>query len=399
MPLVSRSLRIVVLFVVSMQPLNEAFAEVRRVASQNFRIVTDLTAEESAELLARLETMLVSVSSYWGRRLPKPIDMYVANDLGTWPISETSRMAASGIDSIRTGGGLTITETVSLAGRKVESRSVVYAVANRGTPQHEAVHAYCGLAFGATGPVWYAEGMAEVGNYWQTEDPAGAHARQEVIDYLRNSRPKSLAEAVSTDQVTGDSWQNYAWRWALCHMLGFNPNYSKRFKPLGMALLAEQNVSFADVYGSQAQEIEFEYHLFVKNLEPGYRVDLCAWDWRKVPKPMRKSGATVSVEARAGWQPQAILVKARDAFQVTADGDWKVDEDTTCDLDGSTDGRGRLVATVFADGVLSEEIELGKDATFIVPADGQLVLRCRDNWGQLADNSGKAKVRLVPRVE
>lgn len=367
--------------------------------SRNFRIVTDLSADETKELLQRLETMLVSVSGYWGRRLPKPIDMYVAKNVSEWPDEVIGKMSPDGVLSIRSGGGLTITQTASLGGRKVDSRSVVYAVANRGTPQHEAVHAYCGLAFGATGPVWYAEGMAEVGNYWQTDDPAGVHARQEIIDYLRNSEPKSLQEAVSANQVTGDSWQNYAWRWALCHQLGFNPNYSQRFKPLGLSLLAEDNVTFADVYGTQAEEIEFEYHLFVKNLEEGYRADLCAWDWNRKVKPMRRTGVTITVDARRGWQAQNYSVEARDAFQVTSDGSWSVDDDTKCDLDGADDGRGRLVACIFSDGEISDEVELGKDTKFIAPQSGQLVLRCRDNWGAIADNKGKAKVRVVPVTE
>lgn len=376
---------------------SQSIGEIHTPSSRNFRIVTDLTPEESKELLQRLETMLVSVSGYWGRRLPKPIDMYVARDLSTWPREVTNQMDPAGIQSIRTGGGLTLTQTMQMGARKVDSRAVVYAVADRGTPQHEAVHAYCGLAFGATGPVWYAEGMAEVGQYWQKDDPAAVHCRPEVIRYLKNSTPKPLEEAVSPNQVTGDSWQNYAWRWALCHQLGFNPNYSKRFKPLGLALLAEQNVSFADVYGTQAQEIEFEYHLFVKNLEVGYRADLCRWDWKSKLRAINKrTGSLCTIDARRGWQAQPYSVEVRTTYKVMCDGEWSVDEDTKCSADGADDGRGRLVATIFDEGELVDEIELGVDSTFVAPIDGQLVLRCRDNWGEIADNKGKVKVRVLP---
>ena len=217
--------------------------------------------------------------------------------------------------------------------------------------------------------------------------------------------PKSLAEAVSPNQVTGDSWQNYAWRWALCHQLGFNPNYSKRFKPLGLAFLAEQNVSFATAYGTQAEEIEFEYHLFVKNMEIGYRADLCHWDWRTRVAPIRRTGVTLTVDARRGWQAQPISVKARDTLKVSSSSLWNVDKETKCDLDGMADGeavdrgRGRLVACVFSDGEITEEVELGKDCLFVAPSDGQLVLRCRDHWGEIADNKGKAKVRIVPTAQ
>lgn len=365
--------------------------------SKNFRLVTDHTAEDASELLSRLETMLVSVSGYWGRRCPKPIDMYVAKDIATWPADVINKMAPDGVLSIRSGGGLTLTQTMQMGSRKIDSRAVVYAVADRGTPQHEAVHAYCGLAFGATGPVWYAEGMAEVGQYWQRDDPAAVHCRPEVIQYLKNSSPKPLEAAVSRNQVTGDSWQNYAWRWALCHQLGFNPNYSKRFKPLGFALLAEESITFADVYGAQAQEIEFEYHLFVSNLDVGYRADLCRWDWLPRVKPIRRTGSTMTVDARRGWQAQPLLVSARDTYKITCNDEWSVDDETKTTVDGGDDGRGLLVATVFDEGELADEIELGSDMTFIAPSDGQLVVRCRDGWGEIADNKGRVKVRIVPQ--
>ena len=373
-----------------------ADAAVIEVASPHFRVVTDLSNEEAADLLEKLETMLGHVQRYWGRRLPKPIDMYVAKDLSGWPESYLNRMSPDGVMSIRNRGGLTIRQTARL-GAKWDSRAVVYATSERGTAQHEAVHAYCGLAFGETGPVWYAEGMAEVGQYWRKDDPSAVHAHPVVINYLKGTDPKPLAELVSPNQQTGDSWQNYASRWALCHLLGFNPNYDKRFKPLGLALLSGKPVQFKDAYGPQSQEIEFEYALFLEHLCEGYRMDLCAWDWRKSrTKVPRTRGTPFTVKARAGWQPTPIVVKEGDVYTVTTDGEWTIDDATETTADGAADGRGRLVGVIFDDYELSEPFDLGADVCFTAPRDGQLVLRCRDDWGALADNDGTIKGKLTP---
>ena len=44
--------------------------------------------------------------------------------------------------------------------------------------------------------------------------------------------------------------------------------------------MSEQpGVSFESVYGPVAREISFEYDLFVRQLDNGYRPDLCAWQW------------------------------------------------------------------------------------------------------------------------
>lgn len=369
---------------------------VREVSSPHFRVVTDLPDAEAKELLSKLETMIGHVSNYWGRPLRKTIDMYVARDLDDWPPDVLERMADAGKASIRGGGGLTMTQRRTL-GRRWDSRVVVYATSARGTAQHEAVHAYCGLAFGETGPTWYAEGMAEVGQYWRAEDPAAVHAHDVVIDHLRRSEPKPLEELVALGQQTGDSWQNYASRWALCHLLGFNPNYSARFKPLGLALLANRGATFEDAYGPQSREIEFEYRLFLKHLCRGYRVDLCRWDWAGRIKPVRKSGTRLKVAAARGWQAQPVRLQAGTRYRVVAEGEWLVDDGDLTSADGREDGRGQLVAAIFSDDyTLGAELPLGSDATFTPPFEGQLCLRCRDEWGEIADNRGELKVTITP---
>ncbi|MFV0445080.1 MAG: hypothetical protein ACK5Q5_16010 [Planctomycetaceae bacterium] len=368
--------------------------------STNFRVVTDLPEEQAQELVERLETMLKLVAGYFGKKNIRTIDMYVAKDLTSWPQEVLQTMDPDGMDSILNGAGVTMNTTSLVNGRAVDAVAVVYAVADHGTPQHEAVHAYCNLAFGACGPVWYAEGMAEVGQYWREGDQ-GVNAHPEVIRYLRRSDPKPLGEIVNNPlETTGDSWQNYAWRWALCHLLGHNTNYSDRFKPLGLAMLNRQSVDFTQVYGEQAAEVAFEYDFFLRHVESGYRVDLCSWDWKSKAAPPRSSGTTSRIDAGKGWQSAKVTLTAGQAYDFDANGEWTLTDDgAAVSADGDAAGEGRLVGCLFSNYQLSPEFELGRRGTLTAERDGTLFLRCRDGWGSLGDNKGTLTVKLRPAAK
>ncbi|MEX2111933.1 MAG: hypothetical protein WD845_02045 [Pirellulales bacterium] len=367
--------------------------------STHFELHTDLPADEARKLLNRLEVMLRLISKYWGQPCSSTIEMYVVKDLANWP---EGSLDSVGRAKIAEDAGITLVETLNRGDELVAAKAVVYAIADRGTPQHEAVHAYCGQTFGRVGPLWYAEGMAELGNYWRPDD-ASVECPDYILEYLRANRPKPL-RAILGEEVdrpgrpaaaTGDSWQNYAWRWALCHMLENNPNYAERFRPLGLGYLTGQNVSFLDAFGSMMPELAFEYRFFVSHVGNGYRVDLCAWDWhRKFDQP--QAAPIVSrIAARRGWQPSGAIVSPEVAYEYSAGGQWSLGKEAAnVTADGGADGAGRLEGAILSDYQLGEPFPLGAAGTFQPPAAGQLYLRCRDDWSALADNRGNLRVRI-----
>jgi hypothetical protein len=369
---------------------------IRDYSSKNFALRTDLSPDEAKELLTRLETMLVLVSRYFGKPNSQIIEMNVVKEQSNWPPGSIDPDA---IGSIESGGGITLSvasfqRTGTGQRQVVAAKSVVWAVADRGTPQHEAVHAYCHQTFGRTGPTWYSEGMAELGQYWKEKED-GVHIHDGVLQYLKSQDPKELTEIVAGGQQTGDSWQNYSWRWALCHLLAANPNYASRFKPLGLALLNDQQSSFEAVYGSMAKEITFEYLFFLKHIDQGYRADLCSWDWKA--KFQRLKG-TASVQARIdsmrGWQPSRVAVKEGDKLSLSATGEWALSKSGKKVTADGEDGPGKLVGILFDDYELSEPFELGADCEWTATADGNLFLRCQDDWNSIADNSGIISVKI-----
>lgn len=370
--------------------------------SKNFLIHTDLPPDEARDLLERLEKMLVIISTYWGSPNRRVIECYVVKDLANWP---PGSLHPAGFRSIAGGGGVTMSQTTYRGRQIVAAKSIVYAIASRGTPQHEAVHAYCAQNFGRTGPVWYSEGMAEMGNNWKVVpkkgQPLSVSCERYVIDYIKRSEPKSLNEIVNSRETTGDSWQNYCWRWALCHLLATNPNYAARFRPLGLGLLMNKPASFNKTYGSMAREISFEYLFFLKHFDQGYRCDLCQWDWKtKFRKPNSVRPLTSKIEANQGWQASRTLVEAGIEYQFSADGEWKTSSDAErVTANGDDAGQGTLVGVILLENEndeyeLSDEFELGETGRFQAPATGKLFLRCRDDWHELADNSGKISVKI-----
>ncbi|MDG1894070.1 MAG: hypothetical protein P8J37_04095 [Fuerstiella sp.] len=238
--------------------------------SRNFLIHTDLAKDDADALLQKMETMLKIISRYWGAPNRKTIECYVVDDLDYWPSGSLSPQVRNTVRQ----GGITIAQGTR-RGTQLNMNAIVYASNSYGTPQHEAVHAYCYQTFGVTGPTWYAEGMAELGNYW-VEDDATVTAPDYVIQFLKNSPRRTLEEITDYRQRTGDGWQNYTWRWALCHFLVNNSNYYDRFRPMGVGFLTGRPSTFDRSFASQMEELEFEFRFFVDHLQRGFDVGRCA---------------------------------------------------------------------------------------------------------------------------
>ena len=340
--------------------LSDEPSPARDVRSRNFMLHTDVSDRQGQILLDKLETMIGLVSRYYGRPPQGLIECYVVRDLNNWP---PGTFPAAAAQKILEPAGVTMSRSL---GR--QRRTIAYACDDAQTVQHECVHAYCYVAFGSAGPVWYAEGMAEMGAYWE-EGQLAVDIQPGVIRYLTQAEPKKMADIVAAGQVTGDSWQAYAWRWALCHLLANNPNYSSRLKGLGIGMMTGDNVSFASVYGDVAPQISFEYDQFVENFGNGYRADLCAWQWDVKPRRLSSSrDATVSVSADRGWQATTVLVEQGSEYSVKTEGEWKIvkgGKPLTADGDGR--GNGKLMGAVFANFELGKPFELGADMTFSAP--------------------------------
>ena len=312
----------------------------RDVRSSHFLLHTDISDRSAKMLLDKLEYMIGLISRYYGRLPSGIIECYVVRDLSQW---KDIPLEPNGVAKIQEGAGVTISRSLGK-----QKKSVVYSCDKHGVVQHEAVHAYCSQTFGSTGPTWYSEGMAEMGQYWKKGGLA-VDVSPPVIRYLTNGTPKKMTDIVAAGQITGDSWQAYAWRWALCHLLAHNTNYSGRFKSLGLNMMSGGKATFESVYGDVAREISFEYDLFVKDFGNGYRVDLCQWDW--TTKPVAISGQrriNCKIASQRGWQSSRLKLNKGKKYEFVCVGEWKISPSgPPATGAGDSQGKGKLIGVVF----------------------------------------------------
>ena len=382
--------------------LSDEPTEAREERSTHFVLYTDISKRASKVLLAKLETMYGFLARYYRKKPKEPIICYVVSDLDKF-----SGLDQVGVQKIQERAGVTVSSGSVLSnrnsGRVIRKmiKSVVYSCDDQDVVQHEAVHAFCSMAFGSAGPTWYAEGMAEMGQYW-APDQKEIQVEPVVIEYLTTAPKKDMMKIVAAGQITGDSWQAYSWRWALCHLLANNPTYSKRFLELGRNLMAEEDDSFEKAFGKIKDHIAFEYDQFVKNFGNGYRADLCAWQWVEKPRDVRTKTLNFTVNAQYGWQATAITLKSGSTYDFLCKKgeNWKIKKSGE-DLppDGNARGNGKLIGAIFNDFELSEPFEIGSKLQGFKPeTSGLLYVRCQDKWTSIADNQGEIKcyVRKSP---
>jgi hypothetical protein len=417
--------------ILAFQPAPLEAAENSKVAvynSRHFELHTDLAAAPAGQMLDRMEAMLKVAEDHW-RGSPKgKICCYLVQSQENWTDSQLphplARISVSGV------GGATVSDNVG--GPRTRSfGATIYASMTPGVVEHEVIHAYCLQAFGTTGPEWFKEGMAEVMAF-RGDGAASVQYPPERLEELRKLSPRSVVQVVCADAMTNrigqsleamlarradaraqvalSQWtesdsqntrqarQDYLWAWALCHFLTYNPNYSTRFRQLGESYLLGRDDSFERVFGPMGREMDFEYRFFLDHVAPGFRPDLCAWDWgSRFRTPAEGETVRRRVQAARGWQPSGLVLTANRRYAYRAEGAWSTRGEGPL---GSADGgahRGRLVGAILSDYRLGEPFLLGAEGTFTAPAAGNLYLRCADEWDRIGDNRGEVTVHLTRR--
>jgi hypothetical protein len=399
---------------------------IREYKSSRLRVWTDLPATEAEAIYKRLEQTLQFAARYWGKEPKGQIECYVVHDLAAWTDAQLPhRLARVIIDGV---GGATIPRMVG-TGKQSRNLPVVFASSKPGVAEHEVIHAYCIHTFGSSGPEWYKEGMAEMVVNRSTRD-TGILCTAEQIQTLRATDQTALATvlaigntgkrissslrllmddpATQGQHVSPAAWTDidagnvamardeYLHSWAFCYMMLHNPNYSKRFRGLGYAFVAEQRDVFDEFFAPARDRIEFEHQLFLKHASIGYRVDLCAWDWshRFTTLEIGQTHKTC-VSAGRGFQASGLTVTSGRRYRYEADGSWSLSVNgQQIDANGDQEGSGRLLGIILNDLTLSEPFPLGTNGTLKSPASGKLYLRCADAWNEIADNVGQISISI-----
>ena len=415
-----------------------AQAEIRTYRGRGLEVYSELAPDAARRVAAAAGNSLVAGATLFGLRQTPPIRLFTWSDASAWPTEELPdgpKFALRGGPPYVQTTWNSLTTTYSIAGVEYgregqdERSAAVWTAAERGGPERNVVQALAAMAL-TDAPDWYVDGAAELARYHERGETAVRISPEDLVFLTAADRP-ALRATLEAEARPGDSLEDrnlaaYPWRWALAHVAAFNPNYKARYALLGPALANGQPVTFDGAFGQVEPQIAFEWGHFLDHLEQGVRPDLTAWDWNAAARPLNdRRPITARIDAGRGWQASNAAVTAGEKVVYEASGDWTVgpDEprpaaaDPLADPDpdaaragrtrrelgddltaaGGPDGRGRLVAAVFDPRLmsLSDEIELSESGTFAAPAGGNLVLRCRDAWGQLDDNRGQITVKLT----
>ena len=368
---------------------DEPKAAPRPIHSRHFAFLSDVSDRESKLILDKLETMVGLLERYFGRRQRGVIEGFIVHDLAVWP--EGVLTEPLGIEKIKEPAGICF--TIALG---PERRAVLYACDDPGIIQHECTHGFCHLTFGGVGPLWLAEGLAELGRWWR-EKEKGVNVPPVILAHLHAADRPPLAAITAPNQPPSNDWRDYTWRYALCQMLLDNPNYADRFRALAVGLMEGQpGVSFESVYGPVGREVGFEFEQFLTHVGNGTRADLTAWPWKAKQRKLAPGGVGhAKVKGAAGWQASGVEVEAGAVYVITAEGTCRMAADAEpTGPEGDGAGRGQLTGALYADFTLSPEIPLGSHSSWIAPADGLLMLRAADAWTELADNDGTLSITI-----
>jgi len=366
----------------------EPRAEPRLVRSRHFAFLTDVSDREAAVILDTLETMVGLLEKYFGRRQQGIVEGFIVHDLAVWP--EGVLVEPEGVAKIREPAGVCFTRTFG-----PRRSAVLYACDDVQVIQHECTHGWCHLAFGSVGPPWLAEGVAELGAWWRAGGTA-VEVDPRILGHLRSARPRPTLAEVTAPGRPAD-WRDYAWRWALCHLLAHDPNYADRFPRLAVALMeGRPGAGFEEAFGQQAVQLAFDYDRFLDHVGNGYRVDLTSWPWKTPARLLADGGrAEATVDARRGWQSSGVRVEAGSVYVFVAKGSWTTAAAAEAvGPEGAADGRGMLVGALFSEETLGAPVPIRAGLHWIAPADGVVMLRCDDAWGELADNAGTMTVTV-----
>lgn len=215
---------------------------------------------------------------------------------------------------------------------------------------HEGVHGLMSYLFGAIGPRWYSEGLAELlaTHHWEEK------SKQLTIRYMPENkeevpnwgRIRLVREMVDLSELgtlqslltlpfdeDGDK-KPYARNWAIAAFLDGHPQYGDWLRDLAPQVShPDFNQHFLERIAQQPEKrLEWDWADFLRNLDYGYDFKQSAIADFQPGQPLKKGGENRTIPLGWGWTNTGIQVekgqtytfRARGQFQIRRNGEtWK----------------------------------------------------------------------------
>jgi hypothetical protein len=289
---------------------------------------------------------------------------------------------------------------------------------------HEGTHGFMHTVLGSVGPVWYAEGMAELlaTHRWadgrltldwfpRSRDEVPLLGRIKLVrDAVAAGHARSVAEILATDPVNRFGNQTYAWCWALASLLDRDARYRPRFRQSQADVLrSDFNALLERRFAADWGQLNDQWDVFAATLDHGYDFQRAAIEFAK-GEPLPPAGAKLMLRADRGWQSARLTLDAGHRYRVRASGRFQVaDKPRTwwCEPGGVSiryiagHPLGVLLAAVRPDRRDSRQPTplvrpqvVGLSASIEPTETGTLYLRINDSPAELSDNAGQLEVEV-----
>lgn len=295
---------------------------------------------------------------------------------------------------------------------------------------HEGTHWFMNRLFGANGPPWVMEGMAEwLGtHHW---DPATGELKMPIIpekkeqvpywgrisriqEQLKNGSAPALETIMQYGSTAHREVDAYAWSWAAVCFMKSHPDTREAFDEMLKQPMRADRTQASWLFrrlSNRWESIREQWNAYVTDLQYGF--DSQAGLLRITNEPKRISSVPINIEVDSSrsWQASGIVVTKGQTLQIDASGEFVVrvtSKPWRCFPDGVTleyhDGKplGRLMMTIVAPQrtrsmtVPIETIDVGSSTRLVASKTGEVHFRVNESSRGLLDNVGTLSVKLTP---
>jgi hypothetical protein len=291
---------------------------------------------------------------------------------------------------------------------------------------HEGTHAFCAYNFGALGPPWLTEGLAEflAVHRWSAErlELAAPVKRKEDVPYwgrvkliqdaYQTGAPKSLLEVLRFPPNAFPQTEAYAWSWAAVSLWAGHPDLSAAFRShlqkLGSVTDQQWTRDLLQAVNLSRDQLETQWQVDTGCLRYGHDFARTAIRWKATAR-LEEQEATVWLPADGAWHSSGWQLPPG-RWRLTASGSYTVAEEdgeawiaepggiTIAYVQGAPIGQVQYAlqgdrAILAGMSELTRPQALGSEQ--VVTTSGEvLFLRINDLSNQLDDNQGQVEVRL-----
>lgn len=294
---------------------------------------------------------------------------------------------------------------------------------------HEGTHWFMNRTFGANGPPWLMEGMAEwLGTHrWnpvtgnlemgvipasKTEVPYWGRITR-IRDELKGGTAPSLEDIMRYDGTAHRQVEAYAWSWAAVLFLTQHADTRGPFQEIFQQPMRKdmsQTQWLFQRLRTKWPAIRAQWNAFVSDIDYGLDVSSGLLQVTTEPRPLDANGISLRVDVARSWQPSAVFVREGQVIRIEASGEYVIGNDPKpwrCYPEGVTldyfQGLplGRLVMTI-ATPLPSEQrtqeiavYSVGSKARVTAKTSGELHFRVNEPTQALRDNAGSVWVQCA----